>query len=273
MDIAETKVLVKGAGEQATGVAHRLFRAGIKKIVMLEIEKPLTVRRLVSFSEAMEKKEMVVEGVKAVLVDGPTQVQKAWERESIAILVDGQWRSIDSIRPHVVVDAVLAKRNLGTRMDEAPFVIGVGPGFVAKKDVHAVIESKRGHNLGRVIYDGEAEPPTGLPEPVLGLSRERVLRAPKRGMVRHAKRIGDAVSKGEVVLFVDEIPVFAEIDGVLRGLIREMEVDEGEKIGDIDPRGVREYCFTISDRARAIGGGVLEAIMHEFYRRGQRWTY
>lgn len=271
MDVWELKVLIKSAGEQATGIAHRLYKAGLTKIVMLDIEKPLTVRRFVAFSEAIERKEMVVEGVKAVLCSGPHDVHRAWEERNIAVLIDGNWESLDKIRPHVVVDAILAKRNLGTRIDEAPLVIGVGPGFRAKRDVHVVIESKRGHNLGRVIYEGEAEPPTDFPDPVMGFSRERVLRAPKNGRVKHVKQIGDLVKGGEVVLFVDSEPVFAQIGGVLRGLIREMEVREGEKVGDIDPRGIREYCFTISDRARAIGGGVLEAIMHEFSKRGERW--
>lgn len=267
MDIRDLRILIKGAGEMATGIAHRLYKAYIKKIILLDIERPLTVRRAVAFSEAIDKGETIVEGVKARLIFDPEEVYNLWEKGEIGVLVDSEWRSIEILRPHVVVDAIMAKKNLGTRIDEAPLVIGVGPGFVAKKDVHIVIESKRGHDLGRVIEEGEAEPQTGQPEPVFGFSRERVLRAPKAGRVRHVKKIGDFVKKGEIVLFIDETPIYAEIDGILRGLIREMEVEENEKIGDIDPRGEKRYCFTISDRARAIAGGVLEAILHEFFGR------
>ena len=161
----------------------------------------------------------------------------------------------------------MAKRNLGTKKIEAPFVIGVGPGFAAPADVHAVVESNRGHNLGRVIYDGAAEPHTGIPGPTMGYTSERVLRSPHDGLVKHVKTLGDSVKKGEIVLYVDETPVHANIDGLLRGLIREIRVKNNEKIGDIDPRGVKEYCFTITEKARAIGGGVLEAIMHEFNKQ------
>jgi xanthine dehydrogenase accessory factor len=161
----------------------------------------------------------------------------------------------------------MAKRNWGTKKTEAPFVIGVGPGFAAPADVHAVVESNRGHNLGRVIYDGAAEPHTGIPGPTMGYTSERVLRSPHDGLVKHVKTLGDSVKKGEIVLYVDETPVHANIDGLLRGLIREIRVKNNEKIGDIDPRGVKEYCFTITEKARAIGGGVLEAIMHEFNKQ------
>jgi xanthine dehydrogenase accessory factor len=193
-----------------------------------------------------------------------SEIGSIWEKGRIAVLVDPGWGSIPAISPDVVVDAIMAKRNLGSSRDEAPFVIGVGPGFTAPRDVHAVVESNRGHDLGRVIYDGMAEPYTGVPGEMKGVGKERVLRSPVAGPVRHVRRIGDQVKKDELVLYVGDAPVYAPFDGLLRGLIREMDVDEAEKVGDVDPRAKAEYCHTISDKARAIGGGVLEAILHEY---------
>jgi xanthine dehydrogenase accessory factor len=166
----------------------------------------------------------------------------------------------------VVIDAVMAKKNLGTRKEEASLVIGVGPGFTAPLDVDVVIESNRGHDLGRPIYNGSAEPYTGLPGTVAGHGVERVLRAPVGGAVKHAKEIGDYVVKDEAILSVDGVPVRAPFDGMLRGLIREISVEAGEKVGDVDPRGKKDFCYTISDKARALGGGVLEAILHTMNR-------
>ncbi|MCX8110346.1 MAG: selenium-dependent molybdenum cofactor biosynthesis protein YqeB, partial [Syntrophorhabdaceae bacterium] len=183
-------------------------------------------------------------------------------RERIGVIVDPQWKAIDNLRPHIVIDAIMAKRNLGTKKHEAPIVIAVGPGFTAPVDCHAVVESNRGHNLGRVFYEGSAEPHTGIPGPVMGITSERVLRSNRAGQIRHIKSIGDEVKKGDIVMYIDDTPVIATIDGILRGLIREIYVTENEKIGDIDPRAKKEYCYTISEKARAIGGGVLEAVMH-----------
>ena len=159
---------------------------------------------------------------------------------------------------------VMAKRNLGTRKDEAPLVIGVGPGFTTGDDVHIVVESNRGHDLGRTIYEGAAEPYTGIPGQTMAYTKERVLRAPVAGRVKHMRALGDSVKTGDIILTIDNIPLLAPIDGILRGLIREISVAKDEKVGDIDPRGKVEYCHTISDKARAIGGGVLEAIMHVY---------
>jgi xanthine dehydrogenase accessory factor len=261
---AGLKIVIKGAGEMATGIAHRLYMAGMRNILMTEIPEPLSVRRNVSFCEAVYEGSVEVEGVKAECIQKIEEVKQVRERQSIAVLVDPQWKCIQILKPHVVVDATMAKRNLGTQKDEAPLVIGVGPGFTAPDGVHIVVESNRGHNLGRTIYNGAAEPYTGIPGQMMGYTKERVLRSPIAGKIKHAKKIGDTVKKGEIILSIDGVPLVATFNGILRGLIREIYVTKDEKIGDIDPRGKREHCYTISEKARAIAGGVLEAIMHVY---------
>lgn len=258
----DLKIVIKGAGEMATGIACRLFMANFRSLVMLEISLPVSVRRGVAFSEAVYEREKEVEGVKAEYAGNIGAVYDVWGRRNIAVSVDPQWGFVKELKPDVVIDAIMAKRNTGTQREEALLVIGVGPGFAAPRDVHAVVESNRGHNLGKVIYSGSAEPHTGIPGSTMGYTRERVLRAPQGGKIRHNKDIGDKIMKGDLILYVDETPIFAPIDGILRGLIREIEVAAQEKIGDIDPRGMKEHCYTVTDKARAIGGGVLEAVMH-----------
>ena len=258
----DLKIVIKGAGEMATGIACRLFMANLKLLVMMEIPQPITVRRTVAFSEAVYESEKEVEGVKAEYAGNYADVYDVWRRKNIAVIVDPEWSLTYELKPDVVVDAIMTKRKTGTKKEESPVVIGVGPGFTAPRDVHAVVESNRGHDLGRVIYRGSAEPPTGIPGSTMGYTKERLLRAPHGGLVKHSKDIGEEVKKGDLILYVDKTPVYASIDGILRGLIREIEVTAQEKLGDIDPRGVKEYCYTITDKARAIGGGVLEAIMH-----------
>jgi xanthine dehydrogenase accessory factor len=260
--ISNLKIIIKGAGEMATGIACRLFMANLKQIVMMEIPKPLTVRRTVAFSEVLYEKEWTVEGVTACLATSANEIAKIWKEDKIAVIIDPEWKIIEEMKPDVVIDAIMAKRNIGTKKEEAPLVIGAGPGFSAPQDVHAVVESNRGHNLGRVFYSGAAEPHTGIPGPVMGYTTERVLRAPHEGMVKHVKSIGDYTKKGEPVMFVNDTPVLSPFDGLLRGVIREIYVESNEKIGDIDPKATRENCFIITEKARAIGGGVLEAIMH-----------
>jgi xanthine dehydrogenase accessory factor len=262
--LPELIVVIKGAGEMATGIAHRLYNSHITNIVMTEIPEPICVRRTVAFSEAVYDKEMTVEGVTAEYIKTVDHVWDIWRKGRIGVVIDPKWTIVNVLKPDIVIDAIMAKRNLGTKKTEAPFVIGVGPGFAAPADVHAVVESNRGHNLGRVFHDGAAESHTGVPGPTMGFTSERVLRSPREGSVKHVKNLGDMVKKGDVVLYVDNTPVYATIDGLLRGLIREIKVNDDEKIGDIDPRGVKEYCFTITEKARAIGGGVLEAVLHEF---------
>jgi len=248
----------------ATGVAHRLYRSGFH-VCLTEISEPLAVRRAVSFCEAVFDIEKEVEGVKARLGGTEEDVRLAWAEGRLPLIVDPEANIRRLLKPEVMVDAILAKENLGTRVGDAPLVIGLGPGFRAGEDVHVVIETNRGHNLGRIIEKGEAEPDTGIPGNIGGYTWERVLRAPAAGAFRAKKKIGDAVQAGETVAEVDGVPVKAGISGVLRGILRDgIRVKEQMKAGDIDPRGTRENCFTISDKARAIAGGVLEAILRKF---------
>jgi xanthine dehydrogenase accessory factor len=254
-------VLVKGAGEMASGISHRLTRCRFK-VCMTEIPEPHAVRREVSFCEAIYDGKKTVEGLTATVVSSYEQIDEAWRKNCIPIIIDPEATIRDLLNPAVLVDAVIAKRNLGTRITDAQLVIGVGPGFCAGKDVHLVVESNRGHNLGRVISQGEAEENTGVPGVIAGFSIERVLRAPRDGTLQTVKQIGDMVEVGDVIGSVEGMPVRAGIKGVIRGLLRDgTTVWKGMKAGDIDPRGIKEHCYTISDKARAVGGGVLEAIL------------
>lgn len=265
--LGELVVLIRGAGEMASGVAHRLFRSHLK-ICLLEIAHPLAVRRGVSFCEAVYEGEKEVEGVRAKLISRTEEIRSVWEEGKIPLLIDPEGESTRAfLSPDVLVDAILAKRNLGTKRTDAPLVIGLGPGFTAGQDVHVVIETNRGQSLGKIIFEGSAEPDTGVPAPVSGFTVERVLRAPGRGIFQPVKSIGDEVAMGAIVAWVDRQPVAAQVGGVVRGMLRGgTEVKEGMKVGDVDPRGIRDYCFTISEKARAIGGGVLEAILNRFNR-------
>jgi len=259
----EIVVLIRGAGEMASGVVHRLHQSHFK-VCMTEIPQPLAVRREVAFSEAIYEGEKEVEGVRAKLISKLEEVESTWKKGNIPILVDLDGKKTRNfLKPDVVGDAIMAKRNLGTHISDAPLVIGLGPGFTAGKDVHLVVETNRGHNLGRVISKGAAEADTGIPGEIGGYTIERLLRTMKKGIFHPQKSIGERVNKGSVVAVVDDFPVIAKISGVVRGLLRDgVEVRKGMKVGDIDPRGKRELCFTISDKARAIGGGVLEAILY-----------
>lgn len=251
----------------ASAVAWRLYMAKFHVIFMLEAAQPLAVRREVAFCEAVYTGSKVVEGVEAVRAAGPEEFHFIWDRGRIAVTVDPQWAALRNIRPDVLVDAILAKRNLGTRRDDAALVIGLGPGFVAGEDVHYVIETQRGHNLGRIIHAGAAEPNTGIPGAIGGVAADRVLRAPHEGEFRSNRRIGEFIAQGATVGRVGNSEVIGRIGGVLRGLIRSgVRVTAGLKIGDIDPRGEVTNCFTISDKARAIAGSVLEAVLRIYNR-------
>jgi xanthine dehydrogenase accessory factor len=255
-------ILLRGGGDLASGVAHRLHRAGFS-VVITELAQPLCVRRAVSFAEAVYAGVITVEGVTARLVAEAEAARMALAAHEIPVLVDPQGGALAELRPAVVVDARLAKRNLGTTLADAPLVIGLGPGFTAGMDCHAVVETNRGHNLGRVYWRGGAEPDTGQPEPVRGFSVDRVLRAPRAGTFTGRRQIGDRVSAGDVLAEVDGAPLVAPFAGVLRGLLHDgLAVTSSLKVGDLDPRGVREHCFTISDKARSVGGGVLEAVLY-----------
>lgn len=254
--------LIRGAGDLASGIALRLYRSGMQ-VVMTDLEKPLAIRRTVAFSEAVVNGEAVVEDVTAKRAETAAEAMEIVRSGKIAVLADPELVEARKLHPDVLVDAILAKRNLGTKMDDAPVVIGVGPGFTAGQDCHAVVETMRGHTLGRAIYRGSALPNTNIPGLIGGFTGERVLRAPKNGVFCSCRKIGDAVREGEIVGYVEAAAVSCTIGGVLRGLIADgTSVFEGLKIGDVDPRGEKDYCFTASDKAIAIGGGVLEAILH-----------
>jgi xanthine dehydrogenase accessory factor len=264
-NVEELVVLIRGGGEMASGVAYRLHQSHFR-ICMIEIPHPLAVRREVTFSEAVYEGEKEVEGVRARLISKPEEIEWIWKKGDVPILVDPDGKKTRKfLKPDVLIDAIMAKKNLGTQVNDASLVIGLGPGFTAGKDVHVVIETNRGHNLGRVIFNDAADPDTGIPGEIGGYTIERLLRTMKKGIFHPQKSIGERVNKGGVVAVVDDFPVIARISGVLRGLLREgVEVKKGMKVGDVDPRGKKELCFTISDKARAIGGGVLEAILYRF---------
>jgi xanthine dehydrogenase accessory factor len=227
----------------------------------------MAVRRKVSFCEAVYDGEAVVEGVKAILIRDPRGASGIWEKGSIPVLVDPGAESRSVIKPGVLVDAILAKKNLGTSISDAPLVIALGPGFEAGKDSHYVVETNRGHHLGRLLSSGSAEPNTGLPGPVQGITTDRVLRSPAAGTWQSRMEIGDLVEQGDIVGSVGNEGVSAKTGGVIRGLIRPgIQVPRGIKIGDIDPRGVKRFCFTISEKALAIAGGVLEGILRAYGR-------
>ncbi len=246
----------------ASGIAVRLYRAGFTRLLLLEVARPLAVRRLVCFSEAVHDGRSRVEDITGVCIASLADLEQTWQEGQVAIIVDPAWTSIEALQPQVVIDATLAKRNLGTKMTEAPLVIGIGPGFNAGDDVHRVVETMRGHHLGRVISSGPALPNTGIPGEIGGYTIERILRAPVAGSLQTYRVIGDLVQKGDEIGTVGDIPVVAPIGGVLRGLIRsDTPVGKGVKIGDIDPRGEVANKDLVSDKARAIGGGVLEAIL------------
>lgn len=255
-------ILIKGAGDIATGIAVRLKNAGIQ-VVMTEIAIPTTVRRSVAFSRAVYEGSAVVENITARLVLDFAQIPAVLQQDEIPVLIDPRCEVLKSIHFDAVVDSILAKKNLSTDPTQAPMVIGVGPGFSVPQDCHCVIETQRGHDLGRCIYQGCAAKNTGIPGEIGGYTVERLLRAPCDGIFHPILAIGDAVKSGQIVAMVDDQPVTAQIDGIVRGLLQDnVPVKTGMKSGDIDPRGCYEHCFTVSDKARAVGGGVLEAILH-----------
>ncbi|MDO4267347.1 MAG: selenium-dependent molybdenum cofactor biosynthesis protein YqeB [Eubacteriales bacterium] len=254
-------VVIKGAGDLASGIALRLHRCGFS-VIMTETAVPTTVRRTAAFSPAVYEKTVQVEDVCGVLCDSAEVAEEVCRNGKIAVVVDEKADIIRQIKPEVVVDAIIAKKNTGTHIDDAPVVIAVGPGFTAGEDCHCVVESKRGHYLGRCIWEGSAIPNTGVPGLIGGFGLERLVRASGDGLFYGAAAIGDQVSAGQIVGYAGGKPVRAQIDGILRGLLQDgVQVREGMKAGDVDPRCERSHCFTVSDKASAIGGGVLEAIL------------
>jgi xanthine dehydrogenase accessory factor len=264
-NLGELTIVIKGAGEMASAVAWRLYMANFKKILMLDVATPLAVRRKVSFCEALHDGSQTVEGVKAIMAGAIGGIHTAWAQGRIAVAADPKWLLPQQVRPKVVVDAILAKKNLGTRMKDAELVIGLGPGFTAGQDVHMVIETNRGHDLGRILTAGSAQANTGVPGAIAGLTEERVLRAPVAGLFETTRSIGDLIMTGDIIGTVAGQEISSRIEGVLRGLIRsETKVTRGLKIGDVDPRGQKQSCHTISEKARAIGGSVLEAVLRVY---------
>jgi xanthine dehydrogenase accessory factor len=266
----DCSVLIKGAGDLATGVAWRLWRAGFP-VAMTELAQPLAIRRYVAFAEAIYAGQTTVESVMARRVQSLADVKAAWLQGFIPVMVDGDQALLDWLKPEVLVDAIMAKKNLGTRLGDAPLVIGLGPGFIAGKDVHVVIETNRGHYLGRALWQGSAQPDTSTPGIIAGRDCERVVRAPAQGVFTGMRQIGEKVTAGDTLGYVEQAPVLAPLDGVLRGLIHDgVWVEQGLKIGDVDPRGEVKHCFTISEKSLAIGGGVIEAILvHLREKEGQ----
>ena len=254
------KILIRGAGDLATGIASRLYGAG-HTILMTEIGEPLTVRRTVALSRAVYEGRARIEEMEGFLAGDEAEAWKIMERGDVAVMVDPGMNCRGWFRPDVIVDAILAKRNLGTRIDDAPFVVGVGPGFAAGEDCNCVVETKRGHTLGNIIWRGSAIPNTGVPGNVGGYTIERLIRAAADGKIEPCVQIGDYVEKGQAVAFTGGVPVYAQMSGIVRGMLQEgAQVQKNLKIGDIDARTEVSHCHTISDKARAIGGGVLEAV-------------
>ena len=254
-------MLIRGAGDLASGIALRLHHAHMK-IVMTDLPRPSAIRRTVCFSQAILFGSMRVEDVTARRAESPEDALRITAAGDIAVLADPQAACIAALKPDAVVDAILAKRNLGTRITDAPCVVGVGPGFTAGTDCHAAVETMRGHYLGRVITDGSPLPNTNIPGLIGGFAGERVLRAPADGVFHQLLEIGAQVRAGDIAGEVEGVPMLCHIDGILRGILADgTPVFKGMKAGDVDPRGERKYCDTVSDKALAVGGGVLQAIL------------
>ena len=261
--------VIRGGGDLGTGVALRLHRAGLR-VTVLETPQPTVIRRAVAFASAVYDGSIVVEETTARLALIDDDLDAIWRRGEIPVLVDPYASSLARLHSDALVDAIMAKRNLGTRLTDAPIVVALGPGFTAGVDCHAVVETNRGHNLGRVYYTGSAQADTGVPGTIGGQDAKRALRAPGDGVFHALKAIGDRVTHGETVARVGGMSVVSEIDGVLRGVLHDgLMVAADIKVADIDPRGVVEHCFTVSDKAWAVGGGVLEGALHEKSRLGK----
>ena len=263
------KIVVRGGGDLATGVVQKFYRAGFP-VVILETSAPTAIRRSVALCEAVYDGFIQVEDIKCRKVAGTGELESCWLDGNVPLLVDPAGDSIQAIRPAAVIDAILAKRNLGTNRGMADITIALGPGFNAGEDADIVIETMRGHDLGRLIFQGSAKPNTGIPGDINGKSAMRVIHAPASGIIIHKKRIGDLVECDETLFTVGETQARAPFAGLLRGLIREgAEVPKGMKVADIDPR-VDLDCNTISDKARCLGGAALEAYLILLNRKGEK---
>lgn len=262
MCITNQKILIRGAGEVASAIAHKLAASNFK-VCLTDVAKPLAVSRGVCFCEVMYEGEKTIEGVTAKLISSPDEIEKTWQEDKIAVLIDPQASIKEDLEPDIIIDAIMAKKNLGTKITDAPLVIGLGSGFNAGRDAHMIVETNNSENLGKVIYEGEAEPDNGIPMEIDGLTEERVLRNPESGLFKQVKAMGDMAKAGDIIGMVSGSPVKAEIDGVVRALIRDnTEVAAMIKLGEIDPRSEEWMCYAIRPRMRTIAGGVLEAMLH-----------
>ncbi len=264
------RVLIRGAGDLASGIALRLHHAGMQ-VAMTDLPKPTAIRRTVCFSQAILFGTMTVEDVRARFAAAPEDAERIWAAGEIPVFADPTAACRHALAPDALVDAILAKRNLGTARDDAPCVIGVGPGFTAGVDCHACVETMRGHTLGRVLTEGSPIPNTNIPGLIGGFAGERVLRAPADGVFRQLGQIGDIVQQEQIVAYVGDEPMRCQISGVLRGILADgTPVFRGMKAGDVDPRADVSYCYLVSDKALSIGGGVLEAILRFGGNHGRR---
>lgn len=259
-----TRLIVRGGGDLASGVIYRLYWSGYH-VLILEGKRPSAIRRRVAFCEAVYDGRASVEGVYACRIEDISQCEEVWRAGEIPILVDETGETVDKMKPDALIDAILAKKNLGTTRDMAPLTIALGPGFEAGKDVDYVIETQRGHNLGRIIENGPAAANTGVPGIIAGYGKERVIHSPAAGIIHNIAQIADVVEKDQVIAMVGDTPVYASLTGVLRGIIKDgYDVPEGMKIADIDPRKEqKKNCDTISDKSRCISGSVLEILLSE----------
>lgn len=262
-------VVVRGGGDIASGAIQKLYRSGFK-VLVLEIETPSAIRRKVAFCEAVYEKEIEIEGIKARLVTDDEEIQECWDRDIVPVMIDSRGKVIERLKPLAVVDGILAKENFGTKRSMAPITVALGPGFSAPEDVDIVIETMRGHNLGRIIEEGSASENTGVPGVIAGFGIERVIYSDYSGVITNIEKIGNLVEKGDIIAVVGDNEIYASISGVLRGIIRDgYKVKKGLKIADIDPRiSEKDNCFTISDKARNIGGAVLESILYLKKKKG-----
>ena len=262
-------IVVRGGGDIASGAIQKLYRSGFK-VLVLETETPSAIRRKVAFCEAVYEKEIEIEGIKARLVANDEEIQDCWDSDILPVMIDSRGKVIERLKPLAVVDGILAKQNFGTKRSMAPITIALGPGFSAPEDVDIVIETMRGHNLGRIIEEGRASENTGVPGIIAGFGIERVIYSDYSGVITNIEKIGNVVEKGDVIAVVGNNEIYASISGVLRGIIRDgYKVKKGLKIADIDPRiSEKDNCFTISDKARNIGGAVLESILYLKKKKG-----
>ncbi len=261
----EQLIAIKGAGDLASGIALRLWRSGYR-IIMSELPVPLCIRRTIAFSSAVFDGSAKVENAEGILVQDINNINDVWGENKLPIIVDENAERILSLKPDVLIDARIIKSwRDDTHLDDASLVIGLGPGFTAGENAHCVIETNRGHNMGRVFWSGAAEPDTGIPGTIKGEGLRRVIKAPCGGIFKPLVEIGDEVEEGELIARIDETEIRAQLSGIVRGIIYPgITVWEKLKIMDIDPRGNRNHCFTVSDKATALGGGVLEAILTKF---------